>query len=367
MGADNLLFHKDLETSDLHLPGYVQENDPGATGAGKLWIDTHLGTLAYQLKIRNATNTGWSPITFEGSQWGGITGTLSLQTDLQAALDAKSAISHTHSSLDNALDMLGHLVTNVSSPLSASDAANKGYVDSQIGRENFWNRLSGTTTLVPYYNNDSINLGSGSFIASAITGTSLNLTAASNQIVLNSGGGVAAMTLSGISSTSAKTITFPNFTGTLYISGGTDVLVADGGTGRSTSTTAYALIAAGTSETAAQQTLTSGTAGQYLISNGSTAIPSYTWGIVQTKTANYTALLTDDVILASGTSTVIILPTAVGCSGKTFTIKNINTNATVLTVDPNGAQTIDGVHPWTSAIVNESITIVSDNANWRII
>lgn len=33
-----------------------------------------------------------------GASWGGITGTLSSQTDLQAALDAKAASSHTHTS-----------------------------------------------------------------------------------------------------------------------------------------------------------------------------------------------------------------------------------------------------------------------------
>jgi hypothetical protein len=62
----------------------------------------------------------------------------------------------------------------------------------------------------------------------------LHLNDDTNQIVLNADGGVAALTLTGASATSAKTITFPNFTGTVYVSSGTDVPVTDGGTGLST-------------------------------------------------------------------------------------------------------------------------------------
>ncbi len=79
MGQDNLCLHKDLTGDDLHVPGYVQDNDPGAQGYGKLWVDTNLGTLSYILKIRNATNTGWSPIA---QLWGQIQGNVLLQTDL---------------------------------------------------------------------------------------------------------------------------------------------------------------------------------------------------------------------------------------------------------------------------------------------
>lgn len=45
--------------ANLHVPGYCQNSDPGAVGAGKYWIDTSGGTGAWILKIRNATNDGW--------------------------------------------------------------------------------------------------------------------------------------------------------------------------------------------------------------------------------------------------------------------------------------------------------------------
>jgi hypothetical protein len=51
--------------------------------------------------------------------------------------------------------------------------------------------------------------------------------------------------------------------------------VTNGGTGRNTSTTAYGIIAAGTTPTGVQQTISPGTAGQALISNGASALPTF--------------------------------------------------------------------------------------------
>lgn len=79
---------------------------------------------------------------------------------------------------------------------------------------------------------------------------------------------------------STTSIIYHNFRGTVvssgtpYVSGGTDVAVADGGTGRS-SHTEYAVICGGTTTTAAQQSVASaGTAGQFLGSNGAGALPT---------------------------------------------------------------------------------------------
>jgi hypothetical protein len=47
--------HSTLTGADLHVPGYIQEVDPGAVGAGILWYK--LSTRS--LKIRNLANSGW--------------------------------------------------------------------------------------------------------------------------------------------------------------------------------------------------------------------------------------------------------------------------------------------------------------------
>ena len=62
----------------------------------------------------------------------------------------------------------------------------------------------------------------------------------------------------------------------VYSADGTDVPVVDGGTGRSTSTTAYALIAAGTTATGAHQTLPAGATTEMLVGAGAAALPAWT-------------------------------------------------------------------------------------------
>jgi hypothetical protein len=62
--------------------------------------------------------------------------------------------------------------------------------------------------------------------------------------------------------------------------------------------------------------------------------------VIQSKTSNYTIVGTDDVVICtSGTFTVTLL-TAVGRSGKRFTVKNLGTG--VITMASTSAQTIDG-------------------------
>lgn len=75
--------------------------------------------------------------------------------------------------------------------------------------------------------------------------------------------------------TSTKTFTFPNTSGTLVVTGGTDLTVPDGGTGVS-SFTAYAVICGGTTSTGALQSIAGvGTSGQVLTSNGAGALPTF--------------------------------------------------------------------------------------------
>lgn len=82
--------------------------------------------------------------------------------------------------------------------------------------------------------------------------------------------------LVGPASTADVDITFQATAGTVYSSGGTDVDVVDGGTGRSTGTTAYSLIATGTTATGAQQTLANGATTEILVGGGASALPVWT-------------------------------------------------------------------------------------------
>lgn len=85
-----------------------------------------------------------------------------------------------------------------------------------------------------------------------------------------------AFEVSGVTTGTTRTLTVPNSNGTIYVTSGTDVSVADGGTGRSTGTTAYSLIATGTTATGAQQTLANGLTTQILVGGGASALPAWT-------------------------------------------------------------------------------------------
>lgn len=63
-----------------------------ASNAGYLYFDTDLG------KMQRSNGSAWQDVSEAAASiaWGGITGTLSAQSDLQAALDAKSSTGHTH-------------------------------------------------------------------------------------------------------------------------------------------------------------------------------------------------------------------------------------------------------------------------------
>ncbi len=52
--------HSTIEVPEIHGAGYMQDDDPGAVGAGIQWIDTTGG--GYLLKIRNAGNSGWETL-----------------------------------------------------------------------------------------------------------------------------------------------------------------------------------------------------------------------------------------------------------------------------------------------------------------
>jgi hypothetical protein len=48
-------FHRHATEDELHVPGYIQDSDPGAVGAGMLWFAPSTGVLS----IRNAADDGW--------------------------------------------------------------------------------------------------------------------------------------------------------------------------------------------------------------------------------------------------------------------------------------------------------------------
>lgn len=89
---------------------------------------------------------------------------------------------------------------------------------------------------------------------------------------------------------------------------------------------------------------------------------------VVSKTTTYTATDVDDVILCSGAAFTVNLPTAVGISGKEYTIRKTDASfSNIFTIDPNASETIGGVATTTLNTIDETIRIMSDGTNWIIL
>jgi len=90
---------------------------------------------------------------------------------------------------------------------------------------------------------------------------------------------------------------------------------------------------------------------------------------VATKTANYTALQSDDVLLGDATSgaITITLPTAVGNTGEVFHIKKIDSSVNAVTIATTSSQTIDGALTQPILFQYQTITIVSNGVGWSVL
>lgn len=83
----------------------------------------------------------------------------------------------------------------------------------------------------------------------------------------------------------------------------------------------------------------------------------------------YVASISDDLILDNtGIALTVNLYTAVGNTGATIRIKRLNTSlGNPTTLQAFGSETIDGKNIQRLRTSNESVTLVSDGANWQVI
>lgn len=86
--------------------------------------------------------------------------------------------------------------------------------------------------------------------------------------------------------------------------------------------------------------------------------------------ASYTALSTDYIIRVTDTSAArtITLPTAVGIGGRVYEIKDVSGGAGInnITIDGNGAETIDGAATAKISIGGGVVRVISNGANWDL-
>lgn len=128
----------------------------------------------------------------------------------------------------------------------------------------------------------------------------------------------------------------------------TPLAVAQGGTGRATATTAYGLLAAGTTATGAHQTLAAGATTEMLVGGGAAALPVWTTatGTGAPVRAESPSLTTP--VLGAATATSINGLTLTSSTG-TFTLTNAKTLAVTNTLTLSGTDGTTMTFPTTSA------------------
>jgi hypothetical protein len=277
---------------------------------------------------------GWTVVGGGGGgTWGTITGTLSSQTDLQSALDAR--VPYTGATAN--VDLGTHRIL----------AQNATIASSGSGDTFTLNHLSGS-------------------------GIGLNITKGGNgeglYINKTSGSGDAATIIGTLNAT------------TLVKSGGTSsqFLKADGSVDSTSYTpTSRTLTINGVSQDlSANRTYTidalpsqTGNSGKYLTTDGTIASWSNLAYSVTSVSTTYSESATSGTKIIKADTTggafTISLPTAVGNTA-TIIIKKV-AGSGALTIDGNSTETIDGGTTATINKVYESITLISDNTNWQIV
>jgi hypothetical protein len=196
--------------------------------------------------------------------WGGITGTLSNQTDLNNALSLKATLA-------------SPALTGVPTAPTAAAATNT----TQIATTAFvlsntsatWGGITGTLSSQTDLNNalalkaNTASLGNAATMTVDADLATLSLPASTTISAFG------ATLVDDADAATARTTLGANNADNL--TSGT-VGISRGGTGRTTSTTAYGLLAAGTTATGPQQTLAAGLTTEILVGGGGSALPIWT-------------------------------------------------------------------------------------------
>ncbi len=132
----------------------------------------------------------------------------------------------------------------------------------------------------------------------------------------------------------------------VYRAGGTDVAVADGGTGASTASAARTNL---------------GVAYNVDVQAWLTPVASIVFAA-----SPYAVAATDEVILANATAGAIVVDLPSPVSGRRVIVKKTDASANTVTVDAN-ADTIDGATTFVLNNQYDTVTVVADGSDWWIV
>jgi len=90
--------------------------------------------------------------------------------------------------------------------------------------------------------------------------------------------------------------------------------------------------------------------------------------VTTTTNSTYAVATTDHIVLADATSGAITvnLPAA-STTGRELVVKKVDSSANAVTIDGNGAETIDGATTQVISVQYDAVKIVSDGTEWWIV
>ena len=315
------------------------------SGTVPTWNQNTTGTAANITASSNATLTTLSSLSLPGSQ---VSGDISGNAANVTASNNSTLTTLSSLSLPGS-QVTGNIGGNAANVTGTVAIANGG--TGQTTAAAAITALSGTQTSGRYLRSDGTNTALAAIVAGDVptlnqntTGTAANVTASSNSTLTT----LSALSLPGSQVSGNISGNAANVTGI--------VAVANGGSG-----TATPSLVAGTNVTVTgtwpNQTIAASGGG-----GGSTLV-------ISNKTAAYTVVAGDlaTVINCSGATSFTVSLTAAATLGAGFNVtvwNNTTTAAMAVTIDPNGAETIDGV---ATLILRrgEGMQIVCDGTNWQ--
>jgi hypothetical protein len=240
---------------------------------------------------------------------------------------------------------------------------------------------NGATNATP----QSVTIQTASSSTATVAGASLtltpgtgNTTGAGGALALNGGTGGASSGTGGAASLTAGTGGAANGGGGLCsVSGGAASGSGTGGSlnlnGGTSPTGTGGAVVIQTGNAAVAQAVKVQPDGLTRIGTGTATSTLHVNGSLATKTTTITGDTTADVTTAiyladaTGGAITITLPLASTCQDRVYSVKKTDTSGNVVTIAAAGADTIDGQPTQAVSFAYESLTIVSDGANWWIV
>jgi hypothetical protein len=347
------------------------------TDATTMTFPSTNATIARTDAAQTFTGTQTFSSTIAGSVTGNaatVTTNANLTGPITSSGNATSIASQTGTGTKFVMDTSPTLVTPVIGVATGTSLSVSGQLTSTVA--------TGTAPLVVSSTTAVANLSIG---GNAATVTKLATARKINTVDFDGSGDItvtaAAGTLTGATLASNVLSSSLTSVGTIATGtwNGTTIAIANGGTGATSATAAFDALSPMTTkgdviyggDSGTGTRLAKGADGQVLtLASG---VPTWASGVstISSKAVSYTLTTSDNYVIASsGSGITFTLPTAVGNTGKEFTIKNISSSNVTIATTSSQTIVVDAAN--SSAITatlgveasNNWIRVISDGAKW---